>query len=194
MHTVLAFYWVKLLYAPALKTGHEHAGSLHIQLAHPCGTGHHSFLCCPEHTSVDHAESANLFQTPFRHYLPATLSSPSERLTFQIFISIPICCCSTAGLYANRVYATNIFLQFKCLIQPFICCQQNIKACKVLEPDKTVWKDEDYNYCHRCPTKPALRCFSSLCLSPNVTSCKVKLKCWDHCWSSLTTFCILSYF
>lgn len=93
----------------------------------------------------------------------------------------PICWCSAAGLYANCVYATNIFLQFECLIQPFICCQQNIKACRVLEADKTVWKDENYNYCHRCPTKTALRCFSSPFLSPNVTTYRVKMESWGHC-------------
>lgn len=138
--------------------------------------------------------AAHLSQTPLCYHHPATLSVPSETVTFQFFILIAICCCSTAGLYANCVYATNIFLQFKCLIQPFICCQQNIKACKVLEPDKTVWKDEDYNYCHRCPTKPAVRCFPSLCLPPNVTTCRLKMKRWGHRWSSLTTSCILSYF
>lgn len=192
----MVFCWVKLLSTPAFKPGHRRAEWLRMQPAHPCGRVHHvaSFSRCPEHASVDRAESANPSQTPSSHHLCATPSPLSETVTFHIFTSIAICCCSAAGLYANCVYATNIFLQFKCLIQPFICCQQNIKACKVLEPDKTVWKDEDYNYCHRCPTKPALRCFSSLCLSSNVTSCRVKLKRWGHCSSSLTTSSFLSYF
>lgn len=136
--------------------------------------------------------NASLSTTPSQHSYHKS-SLPSKMVPFQVFVFTPICWCSAAGLYTNCVYATNIFLQFECLIQPFICCQQNIKACRVLEADKTVWKDENYNYCHRCPTKTALRCFSSPCLSPNVTTYRVKMESRGHCWSSLTTSCILSY-
>lgn len=155
-----------------------------------CGTVHGCFSSSAKSTSVNHAESA----PQLRYRLRATMSFLSEMVTFKFFIFIAICWCSAAGLYANCVYATNIFLQFKCLIQPFICCQQNIKACRVLEADKTVWKDEDYNYCHRCPTKRALQCFSSPCLSLNVTTYRVKIKRWGHYWCALTTSWILSYF
>lgn len=82
-HGHIAFCWVKLLSTPALKTGHRHAGSLHIQPAH-CGTLHHiaSFSRCP----VDHAGSAHLSQTPFSHHLHATVSPLLETVTFQFFI------------------------------------------------------------------------------------------------------------
>lgn len=49
MHTVLAFCWVKLLYAPALKTGHGHAGSLHMNT--PLSTMLNQQIC-PKHLSV----------------------------------------------------------------------------------------------------------------------------------------------
>lgn len=177
---------------PALKTCHRRAGTSHLQPPVVQSTG--SFSSSAKHTSVNHAESAPQSHAQLRYHLRATMSFLSEMVTFQFFIFIAICWCSAAGLYANRVYATNIFLQFKCLIQPFICCQQNIKACRLLEADKTVWKDEDYNYCHRCPTKRALQCFSSPCLSLNVITYRVKIKRWGHYWSALTTSWILSYF
>lgn len=165
----------------------KHTGTLHFTTPVVQSTGGDS--SSPEHTSVDHAESAQLSQTRLWYHL-----FPPKWSRFKFTFSPPSVGALQLACTLTCVYATNIFLQFECLIQPFICCQQNIKACRVLEADKTVWKDENYNYCHWCPTKTALRCFSSPCLSPNVTTYRVKMESWGHCWSSLTTSCILSYF
>lgn len=98
------------------------------------------------------------------------LSEKKLQFSYSIFILIAICSRSTDHQHTNYVYTTNIFSQFICLIQSFKC-QQNIKAWRGSGIRQDSLGDEDLNYCHRCPTKTALCCFSSLCLFVNVSEC-----------------------
>lgn len=102
--------------------------------------------------------------------------------TFQTLFSFWLPSCYST---AHWVYITHIFSKFKCHIQLFISRQQNIKACRVLKKEKTVWERKTQITATDVPQRQHSNAFHPsvfLGMSQNVTIYTVKMKWWGPYW------------
>lgn len=92
-----------------------------------------------------------------------------EKLQFSHYISrLYFDCQVFSGL---RSSASCLLFLFFSSVSSLSSFASSCLTGRVLERDKTHSLEEGLNYCHRCPTKSALSCFSPLWVTLNVPDC-----------------------
>lgn len=101
-------------------------------------------------------------------YTSTILSAQREIAIFPLYIPTVFWLSSVLGPQILSKLPTLFFFSSVSSLSSFA---SSCLTGRVLERDKTDSLEEGLNYCHRCPTKLALSCFSPLWVTLNVSDC-----------------------